>query len=192
MTPKILVFAGSTREGSYNKRLAKAVRNAIENNNAEATLIDLKDYPMPLYDGDLEKSNGLPEMAAKFKQQLEDHDSFFVVSPEYNGFFPAVLKNVIDWATRNKEGQGSLESFANKVAAVSAASPGAIGGLRTLFSIRQLLTNIKVLVIPDQVAVGNAADVISEDGEISDEKIKKQLDTIANKLVTTTKKLHSA
>ena len=94
--PRILIFAGSTRADSYNRKLARAAVAAVRRAGAETTLADLKDYPMPLYDGDVETAQGPPENARAFKKLLLEHDGFVIASPEYNGSFPALVKNVID------------------------------------------------------------------------------------------------
>src|ERR1700733_11604898 len=100
MKPKILVFAGSLRAGSYNKKLAKIAAKGAEEAGAEVTYIDLKDYPLPVYDQEIEDSQGLPQNALKLKELFMNHNGFIIASPEYNSSIPGALKNVIDWVSR--------------------------------------------------------------------------------------------
>ena len=121
------------------------------------TLLDLRDYPMPLYDGDLEEASGIPEPARRFKQVLIEHDGFLIASPEYNSSISPALKNAIDWASRPVPGEPALVAYQGKTAGLMAASPGALGGLRGLVHVRAILGNIGVLVIPEQIAVSSAS-----------------------------------
>ena len=125
--PKILAFAGSTRTGSYNKKLLHLAVEASRNAGAEVTVIDLKNYPMPLFDGDLEKESGIPENGLKLKQLMMEHDGFLIASPEYNSSFSGVLKNSIDWVSRPEKGVRDLIAFDGKVVCLMSASPGGLG-----------------------------------------------------------------
>src|SRR5690242_1061987 len=127
-TMRILVFAGSVRSDSYNRKLAKAMAEAFRAAGLETTFADLKDYPMPLYDGDLELAGGLPEKAKAFKELVRAHDAIAIASPEYNGSFPALVKNVIDWISRPEPGEKPLGVLRGKPAAIASTSPGARGG----------------------------------------------------------------
>ncbi|MGI0486508.1 NADPH-dependent FMN reductase [Pantanalinema rosaneae CENA516] len=167
-TPKILAFAGSTRTASYNKKLVKIAADGAKNAGAEVTFIDLRDFPMPLFDEDLEANQGTPAPARQFKELLLAHDGLLIASPEYNSSLTAVLKNAIDWASRPAANEPPLACFANKVAAIMSTSPGALGGLRGLVHLRSILGNIKVIVLPDQIAVGKAQDVFNPDGSLKD------------------------
>ena len=120
------------------------------------TLIDLRDFAMPLYDGDLEEREGLPANARVLKDLMLSHQGFLISSPEYNSSISAVLKNAIDWASRPVTGEAPLACFTGKAAAIMSASPGALGGLRGLVHLRSILGNINVLVLLDQVAVMSA------------------------------------
>ncbi len=120
-TPKILAFAGSLREKSYNKRVLKVVAEGARNAGAEVTLIDLKDYPMPIYNADLQETQGFPPIAAAFQKLLLEHDGLLIASPEYNGSLPAVLKNAIDWASRANGDIKTIECFKGKAAAIMTA-----------------------------------------------------------------------
>jgi chromate reductase, NAD(P)H dehydrogenase (quinone) len=180
--PKILAFAGSTRTGSHNKKLVKAAIGAAEAAGAQVTYLDLRDLALPLYDGDLEEQQGLPPGGRKFKDLLLSHDGMLISAPEYNSSISGVLKNAIDWASRPAPGESPLECFEGKVAALLSASPGALGGLRGLVSVRSILENIGTLVLPHQVAVGKAHDAFNEDGTIKDAKQKAMVDKVAGDL----------
>ncbi|MFG6159944.1 NADPH-dependent FMN reductase [Halomonas sp. 1390] len=188
--PRILVFAGSTRAGSYNKLLARQAAESIERAGGRPTFIDLRDHPMPLYDGDLEAEQGLPENALVLRRGLAEHDGLLIASPEYNGFITPLLKNTIDWLTRPHEGESGLDLFAGKLAGVVSASPGGLGGLRSLMLTRQLLTNIGVTVLPDQLAVARAAKAFDDQGRLGDEQQQK-LDGLCQRLVDTLHRLRS-
>ena len=169
-TPKILAFAGSTRTESYNKKLVKIAADGARSAGAEVTTLDLRDIPMPVYDGDLEDKEGLPSNAVKFKQLLLAHQGLLISSPEYNSSIPGGLKNAIDWASRPLPGEAPLACFVNKTAALLSASPGALGGLRGLVHLRAMLENIKVLVLPEQLAVPRADEAFNADGSLKDAK----------------------
>lgn len=132
---------------------------------AAVTLIDLKDYALPIYDGDLEAKSGLPENAKRLKTLAKTHDALLIASPEYNSSFTPLLKNALDWMSRQEAGEKSLEAFQGKTAALLSASPGKLGGLRGLVHLRSMLGNIGVLVLPDQVAVPNAEHALGFTGK---------------------------
>lgn len=188
---KILAFAGSTRKDSYNKKLVKIAAEAARAAGAEVTLIDLRDFPMPIYDGDLEDEKGLPENARKFKGLLINHHGFLISSPEYNSSISGVLKNAIDWASRPVDGEKPLVCFAGKVAALMSASPGNLGGLRGLVTVRSILGNIQTLVLPDQVAVSKADQAFAEDSSLKDPKQQKLIEGLSQELVKILKKIMS-
>ena len=154
MMPRILAFACSLRRDPFNKKLVSIAAHGAREAGAEVTLIDLKDFPLPLFDQDLEAEQGMPENGKKLKKLFIDHDGLLIASPEYNSSFPAVLKNAIDWVSRPAPGEPSLVAFRGKVATLMSASPGALGGLRGLVHVRSILGNIGVIVLPDQMAVG--------------------------------------
>lgn len=184
-SPRILVFAGSAREASFNKRLAQLMASRIDALGGQATFIDLRDYPMPLYDGDLEDGEGLPENARRLKQLFMEHQGLAIASPEYNGFITPLLKNTIDWVSRPDGDTGGLVPYENKIAAIVGASPGGLGGLRALPLVRQLLSNVGVTVLPNQLAVGGAAQAFDDQGQLVDEGQAKTLDTICQRLIDT-------
>ncbi len=166
--PAILGFAGSTRKDSWNKKLVQLALQGAEAAGATVTFLDLRDLPMPLYDGDLEEASGLPENARRFKDLLKSHQGLLIASPEYNSSFSAVLKNAIDWASRSEEGEAPLACFNDKVCALMSTSPGALGGLRGLVPLRMLLGNIGVVVLPDQMAIPKAMEAFTPEGALKD------------------------
>lgn len=181
--PKILCFAGSTRTASYNKLLAKAAADAARAAGAEVTYIDLRDYPLPLFDADLEEESGLPDSAIKLKAMLAAHDGLLIASPEYNSSIAGVLKNAIDWASRGgTESERPLSAFRGKAAALLSASPGALGGLRGLVHLRAILGNIGVIVLPDQMAVGKAHEAFDHNGALKDPRVAQQVAGVAKGL----------
>lgn len=178
---RILAFAGSTRIKSYNKKLAAVAAKGAEAAGAEVTLIDLRDYPLPLFDEDLEAMEGLPENARALRELFLSHDALIIANPEYNGSLSAVLKNTIDWLSRRQEGDEPLVCFKDKVALLVAASPGALGGLRALRHLQTVLMGIKVIVLPEQKAIPNANKVFDENG-IADEKIRQDVERLGARL----------
>jgi NAD(P)H-dependent FMN reductase len=190
--PKILAFAGSTRTGSLNKKLARVSAAAAENAGAQVTWIDLRDYSLPLFDGDLEDREGLPENARKLKALFKAHDGLLISSPEYNSSISGVLKNAFDWVSREVPDEKPLECFAGKVAALLSASPGALGGLRGLVTVRSILGNLQVLVLPDQIAVPKAHEAFSAEGALLDPKRQATVEKLAAKLAETIRKLKSS
>ena len=168
--PRILAFAGSARSGSFNKRLVAIAAAGARAAGADVTLIDLRDYPLPLYDGDLEERDGLPAHARKLKDLFLANQGLLISAPEYNSSITPLLKNTIDWVSRPVTGEAPLNCFDGKVAALLSASPGALGGLRGLVHVRAILQNIRVLTIPEQVAVPNAAEAFAPDGSLKDAK----------------------
>ena len=168
--PRVLAFAGSARVDSYNSKLVKVAAEGVRDAGAEVTLVDLRDYPLPLFDQDLEQEQGMPENAAKVKQLFLDHDGLLIASPEYNSSITPLLKNTIDWVSRPADGESPLAAYRGKVAALMAASPGGLGGLRGLVHVRSILSSIGVIVLPDQIAVSRAFEAFDDDGQIKDEK----------------------
>jgi chromate reductase, NAD(P)H dehydrogenase (quinone) len=188
-TPKILAFAGSTRTDSFNKKLVKIAAQGARAAGAEATFVDLRDFAMPLFDEDLEATEGLPQGARQFKDLLLAHDGLLIASPEYNSSLTAVLKNAIDWASRPAPGEAPLGCFVGKVAALMSTSPGALGGLRGLVHLRSILGNIKVIVLPDQIAVGHAYEAFQLDGTLKDPKQQAAIASLGENVATIVSKL---
>lgn len=191
--PKILVFAGSLRADSYNKKIAKIAMKGAEQAGAEVTYIDLKDYPLPVYNAEIEESEGLPENALKLKELMLKSDGFIIASPEYNSSISGTLKNVIDWVSRQATpDEKYLCCFIDKVALILSASPGGLGGLRGLVHLRAILENIFTFVIPSQKTIPNAAEAFDEKGELKSADLKRSIEELGAKLVKTTYQLKCA
>lgn len=189
--PKILAFAGSARKESFNKKLLQIAVSGAHEAGANVTLIDLADYPMPLFDQDLEQDTGIPENALKFKKLLIEHDALMIASPEYNSAFSPLLKNVIDWASRaESDAEPPLVAYQGKIATIMAASPGALGGLRGLVFLRMLLGNIGVTVLPDQQAIPQAFKAFNDAGVLIDDKKQESVISLGRKLVVAVRKLN--
>ena len=187
---RILAFSGSSRKESFNKKLVKIAAIGAEEAGASVTVIDLADYPMPLFDEDLEAKEGIPKNALKFKKLLMEHDAIMIASPEYNSAFSPLLKNVLDWASRTESKEESpLAAYQGKVAVIMSASPGALGGSRGLVFLRMLLANMGVIVLPEQKAISAAFKAFNKDGSLSDEKNQKSVLEIGSKLESAVSKL---
>jgi len=165
--PKILVFAGSTRKDSLHRKLVQVAAAELRRAGADVTVADLRDYPMPLYHGDLEAAEGLPQGAKAFKELVRGQDGIVIASPEYNGSFSALLKNAIDWISRPETGEPRLAAFRGKTAALLSASPGPGGGHRGLRHLRELLEMMGVKVVASQVTVARAMEAFDADGRLA-------------------------
>ncbi|MGA1263044.1 MAG: NADPH-dependent FMN reductase [Prochlorothrix sp.] len=189
--PKLLAFAGSARVASFNKKLVQVAAAAAEAGGAAVTVADLAHYPMPLFNEDLEAEQGLPQSVLQFKDLLKNHDGFLIACPEYNGSITPLLKNAIDWATRPAPGEPGLLCFRDKVAALLATSPGALGGIRGLVHVRAILSGLGVLVLPQQKAIPQGHQAFDDRGQLIDPDQAAAVRDIAHKLVTVTRQLHA-
>jgi NAD(P)H-dependent FMN reductase len=181
--PAVLVFAGSAREASFNRGLARLGAAAVESAGGAATLLELRDLPLPLFDQDLEAREGIPANARRLKEIFLAHRGLLLACPEYNSSVTPLLKNAIDWVSRREGKEAPLACFEGKVAALCSASPGALGGLRGLVTVRSILGNIRVLVTPDQLAIPKAQEAFDASGELKDPAQRTALDKVAANLV---------
>ena len=188
---KILAFAGSARQGSYNKKLVKIALEGAKAAGAEVTYLDFHDLPLPLYDEDLESAEGLPENALKLKGLMKVHQGFLIACPEYNSSITPLLKNAIDWASRSEPGEPPLVCFKEKVAVLMSASPGGLGGLRGLSHVRSILSSIGVVVLPDQKAIGSAYQAFAENDNLTDESQQTDIVQLGSKLAIVTARLNT-
>ena len=163
---RVLVVPGSARAGSFNFKLAQLAAALLREQAAEASVIDLRALALPIYDGDLEASLGVPEGAHTLVRELAGHDAVLVVSPEYNAFPTPLFINAFDWASRLAQAKPALQG---KPTALLGASPGALGGLRSLFALRQFMAlNLGMLVLPQQLALSHAHEAFGADGALLD------------------------
>ncbi|ACY30782.1 NAD(P)H-dependent oxidoreductase [Comamonas thiooxydans] len=166
---QILIFAGSTRQDSYNRKLAKVAASIAEQQGAQPSLLELSDYDIPLYNADLE-AQGTPADVIRLKQAMHSHAAWIVCSPEYNGSYPALLKNAIDWASSPVKGDAQWSDgvlpFRNKVVGMASASPGGLGGLRAQSHLAALLLNLECWVAPRSHAVSHAAEAFDAQGHL--------------------------
>jgi chromate reductase, NAD(P)H dehydrogenase (quinone) len=190
-TTKILAFAGSARKDSLNKKLVKIAAEGAKAAGAEVTYLDFRDLPLPLFDEDLEAAEGLPENALKLKAMMKAHQGFLIACPEYNSSITPLLKNAIDWASRLEPDEPSLVCFKDKVTALMSASPGGLGGLRGLVHVRSILSNIGVLVLPDQKVIGAANQAFDENGNLKDELQQAAIAQLGSRLVNVVVKLNT-
>ena len=183
--PRILAFSGSARKESLNEQLLVATVEAVRAAGGEVTLINLRDYPLPLYDGDLEDSAGLPANARKLIDLIKGHAGLLVASPEYNSMITPLLKNTLDWCTRDDDDN----PFPGRVAAVVSASPGALGGIRSLKLAQQLLLHLGCHVVPGNTMLPQAHKAFGPDGKLMEPRALKSVQELAAKLVETATKL---
>lgn len=169
--PKILAFAGSLREDSCNKKLVKIAAEGARKAGADVTYIDLKDYPVPIYDQEIETKEGIPPNAQKIKDLMIASQGFLIASPEYNSSISGALKNMLDWTSRpSKKDEVPLICFKDKFASIMSASPSQLGGLRGLVHLKAILGNIGVTVMPQQQTISNAYEAFSPEGKLVNEK----------------------
>ena len=182
--PKILVFAGSIRTGSFNARLAALAAKELALAGCDVTRISLEDYPLPLYDADDERKNGVPANAASLKTMMAAHQGVFIASPEYNASVTPLLKNTIDWVSRVRErGEAPLAVFKHRVFALGGASDSPYGALRSLMTLRQILElGCGALVLPEQVTVFHASEAFDEMDNLKDERAAAALKRLAQRL----------
>ena len=181
--PRILAFSGSARRESLNKKLLAVVVQAARAAGGEVTLVDLNDYPLPLYHGDLEDERGMPEPAQRLVRLITEHPALLIASPEYNSLITPLLKNTIDWCTR-----ADPNPLAGKVAAVVSASPGMFGGVRSAQLARQLLLHLGCHVVPAQCTLPHADEAFDAQGALTDPRAAKAAQRVAAELVGTTRR----
>jgi NAD(P)H-dependent FMN reductase len=180
---KAIVFAGSTRTDSLNRRLARFAASELEAQGVEVTLIDLRDYPMPIYDGDLEAQSGLPPAAQTLKSLIRQNDALVIASPEHNGSVSALLKNTLDWVSRPEPCERPGAAFRGKTALIMSASPGGGGGRRGLRHLRELLQNLGMAVHTTEIAVPRAHEAFDADGRLLHDSSVERLRRAAKEIL---------
>ena len=187
--PRLLALAGSLRRDSFNKRLVSWAAGLAREAGAEVELLDLTELALPLFNEDDESAEGLPAGAVQLKQAMNAADGFLIASPEYNGSITGALKNAIDWASRQAEGEAMGACFRGKVVGLLATSPGGLGGLRGLNHVRDIYAGLGSLVLGNQVAIGGAHKVLGDDGAVQDERMAGAVKGLVQQLVDVSGKL---
>lgn len=192
---RVLVIAGSSRPGSFNRRLADVAAAMARQAGAGVTSVDLRALDLPLYDAEIEAA-GLPPGALELRRLIASHDAVIVASPEYNGFPTPLLVNAFDWTSRVSAADGlpsGLVATAGKVCGVVSASPGALGGLRSLLFVRQFLSlAIGMLVVPEQFALPLAGKAFDEQGQLIDDKQQAAVQRVVGAVLRTATALKAA
>lgn len=181
---KVLAFSGSTRADSFNKKLVLEAAEIARKMGASVTVIDLKNFPIPLYDADLEAKQGMPSQAKRLRQLMVSSDAIIIASPEYNASISAVLKNVLDWTSRN-DGNYSADAYEGKKFAIMSASPGKGGGTRGLVHLRAIIEAIGGDVIQKQLSVPNASKAFDAKGKLESASLKQELQQEIQQLLQT-------
>jgi NAD(P)H-dependent FMN reductase len=190
--PRILAFAGSLRAGSLNRKLLAVAVAGARAAGAEVTPLDLREFALPLYDGDLEAAQGIPPAARALKDQFKAHQGLLIACPEYNSSVTGVLKNTLDWVSRQDGAESGLVPYEGKVAALFSASPGPFGAVRSLEAVRGILMTLGCLVVPRRVAVSRAHEAFAEDGTMRDPKQVEGVHAVASELVRVIVRLRRA
>ncbi len=180
---KVLVFAGSTRAESFNKKLATEAAAILKELGATVTFCQLNDYPMPFYDADLERTQGMPKNAKRFRDLMISHDAIVIAAAEYNHSISAVLKNTLDWASRDEKGQGSKEAFKGKKFAIMSASPGKKGGANGLVHLRTILEDLKADTLELQVTIPRANEYYAQENRPETSFLREELQELLGPVV---------
>ncbi len=187
---KLLILPGSARRESYNRKLAAIAAKIAAEAGAEVDLVDPADFRLPLYDAELEEAEGLPANAKTLKQKFLAAQAILFVSPEYNSSITPLMKNIIDWVSRaESDDEPDLAAYKGKVAGLLSASPGGFGGMRGLVTLRSLLGNIGVLVVPNQFALSKAYEKFDEAGQLKDPREQESVRGVVTKVLEITGKL---
>jgi NAD(P)H-dependent FMN reductase len=180
---KVLAFSGSTREDSVNKKLVREAATIARQKGATVSIINLKDYTAPFYDGDVEAKEGMPEKAKQLRQLMIQNDVILIASPEYNGSVSAVLKNAIDWTSRSENNNSYRDAFKGKKFIIMSASPSRGGGTRGLAHLRTILENIGATVLPQQITIPNAYQAFDSQGHLKNPKLQAELQQAIEKVL---------
>lgn len=181
-TPHLIAFAGSLRADSYNKLLVNNAADLARANGAEVTVIDLKEYPLPIFDEDLEKELDLPELT-HLRKLFSSANGLLIASPEYNGSFSSVLKNTLDWLSRPAQDQSYSPAYGQFTVGLMATSPGGLGGIRGLSHIRELMSNLGSLVVPNQIAVGASYEAFDDKGKLANGAMSDRLEALVKQVI---------
>ena len=187
---KILVIPGSLRSGSLNARLAAVAAYEFAQAGAEVTRISLGDFPLPIYDGDLQTKSGVPKHAINLKRMIGTHHGVLIVTPEYNSSVPPLVKNTIDWVSRVQDAQETRgQVFRERAFAIAAASESRLGGTRSLAALRLILTACHATVIPNQLALSFAADAYDDMDRLKHRSDVEALDALVRQLIEVSQRM---
>jgi chromate reductase len=187
--PRIIAFAGSARDGSHNRKLVHVAAQVARDAGAEVTLLELRDYPLPIYNADIETREGLPPNVGTLKELLYAHHGLLIASPENNASVSALLKNTLDWVSRPSGGPSDMVKLQGKVAAMLTATTGVMGGLRGLVALRAILQTLGVLTLPEQYGLSRAQDAFDAEGRLQDPAAQEAMARVVRRLVHVTSKL---
>jgi chromate reductase len=191
---KVLIFAGSTRQQSYNRKLARVTAEMARASGAEVTHLELGDFNVPMYNADLE-AQGTPADVMRLKQIFFEHPAWIVCTPEYNASYPALVKNTFDWISSPVKSDPAwtegFKSTRGKVVGVLSASPGALGGLRSQSHLVPLLLNLHCWVAPQNYALGRAGDAFDTEGKLVNEGARKPIQAVIDQVLFAAQRLNS-
>jgi chromate reductase, NAD(P)H dehydrogenase (quinone) len=187
---KILVIPGSLRTGSLNARLAAAAAYEFAQAGADVTRISLADFPLPIFDGDLQVRSGVPKNAVNLKRMIGAHQGVLIVTPEYNSSVPPLVKNAIDWVTRVQDGgEARGQVFRERTFAIAAASESRLGGARSLAALRLILTACHATVIPNQIALSLAGQAYDDMDRLKHPADIAALDAMVRQLIDVSQRM---
>lgn len=186
--PRILAFSGSARRESFNQRLVEFAATNARAAGAEVTVINLRDFPMPIMNQDIEREEGPPENATKLKTLFIEHDGLLLAAPEYNSSITPLLKNALDWVSRRVGDEPPMVAYRNKTAALLSASPGRLGGLRGLVHTRAILSTLGMLVMPGQASISSAAAAFDENGALLHDYDRNTVNSLVGDFITLMKR----
>ncbi|MFC5521897.1 NADPH-dependent FMN reductase [Polaromonas jejuensis] len=189
---KLLIFAGSTRQHSFNRKLARVAAQLAQDSGAEVTHIELADFDIPMYNADLE-ARGTPADVMRLKQLMYEHPAWIICSPEYNASYSALLKNTIDWASSpvksDPDWTDEFKFSRGKVVGILSASPGALGGLRSQSHLAPLLLNVQCWVAPRNFALGHAGDAFDAQGQLVNDAHRKNVQAVIDQVLFAAQRL---
>lgn len=184
---RILVFAGSVRSGAFSGRTADAAQKALALQGAEVTRISLLDYPLPIYDQDLEKEEGIPQNAMKLARLIASHDGVLIATPEYNGSVPPLLKNTIDWLSRvRRDGDKVLKPLAGKAVGLCSSSEGQFAGIRAINHLRAILLRCQMDVVTPECSVPRGGEAFDDKGDFRDDRLRQTMERVTSALIEQT------
>jgi chromate reductase len=187
---KILVIPGSLRTGSLNAKLAAVAAHQFAQAGVEVTRLSLADFPLPIYDGDLQTKSGVPKNAVDLKRMIGAHHGVLIVTPEYNSSIPPLLKNTIDWVSRVQDAHEVRgQVFRGRAFAVAGASGGRLGGARALAALRLILSACQALVIPDQLALAFANEAYDDRDRLKNPSDIEALGALVRQLIDVSQRL---